>query len=342
MADLTVGKVIDSGVDNEDEVSGRTKSSGQRVRHYEIVGLLLKERMEEKLKRFKEVMKVREEVIKELARRRKELLENDSSTSMTNNLNGTTGVIRTTTAGKVGLIMPALIPKSSSSSKTKITSQLQSPLFTSRTTKIGNGNKNTSRNEMACGSTRTHGKSGYGGTTTTGYGYGGGYNAQGVGSGGNTGLRQRPTGNGGGNGIATSSSSYNNNNNNYTSHRYGRPEKADDDHKNINNEHADQQSLLQIQERRTMRRTKDRLRSARQAEAQLADLTGMFGKMSELIHSQGETLEKIEDDVEAGHEYINAGVEEIGKLQQIKKGNRSLIVKVFAILIFFIIAMRWF
>ena len=74
----------------------------------------------------------------------------------------------------------------------------------------------------------------------------------------------------------------------------------------------------------------------------LADLTNMFGKMSEMIRNQGETLTKIEDDVEAGHDNVNEGAKEIGKLYEITKGNRSLIIKVFAILIFFIIAMKWF
>jgi t-SNARE complex subunit (syntaxin) len=82
------------------------------------------------------------------------------------------------------------------------------------------------------------------------------------------------------------------------------------------------------------------LDEARQAETALGELGTLFGKMSSLIVRQGETLEKIEDDVEAAHADVMAGQDEIAKLYSIKKGNRPLIIKTFAILIFLIIFMR--
>jgi syntaxin 5 len=82
------------------------------------------------------------------------------------------------------------------------------------------------------------------------------------------------------------------------------------------------------------------LDEARQAETALGELGTLFGKMSSLIVEQGETLEKIEDDVEAAHADVMAGQDEIAKLYSIKKGNRPLIIKTFAILIFLIIFMR--
>ena len=94
--------------------------------------------------------------------------------------------------------------------------------------------------------------------------------------------------------------------------------------------------------RRENRQTQNRLDSARQAEQSLAELTTMFSKMTNLIHSQGETLVKIEDDVEAAMDHVEAGREEIVKLYEWTQGNRGLILKIFALLIFFIIFMKFY
>ena len=96
----------------------------------------------------------------------------------------------------------------------------------------------------------------------------------------------------------------------------------------------------QIQMRQQKRETQQRLDEARQAETMLGELGQLFGKMSTLITQQGETLEKIEDDVECALVDVKAGQEELTKLYSIKKGNRPLIIKTFAILIFLIIFMR--
>jgi syntaxin 5 len=98
----------------------------------------------------------------------------------------------------------------------------------------------------------------------------------------------------------------------------------------------------QIQMRRENRQTQNRLESANQAEKSLAELTTMFSKMSNLIHTQGETLVKIEDDVEAAMDHVESGREEIVKLYEWTRGNRGLIIKVFAVLIFFIIFMKFY
>ena len=66
----------------------------------------------------------------------------------------------------------------------------------------------------------------------------------------------------------------------------------------VHDKNQDENIQTQIQKRRQARQTQNRLDSARMAEKSLAELTSMFGKMSSLIQSQGETLEKIEDDVE--------------------------------------------
>jgi hypothetical protein len=96
----------------------------------------------------------------------------------------------------------------------------------------------------------------------------------------------------------------------------------------------------QIQIREKKRQTQQRLDEARQAESTLSEVAKLYGKMSTLITQQGETLEKIEDDVECALVDVSAGQEELTKLYSIKKGNRPLIIKTFLILNFLIIFMR--
>ena len=61
-----------------------------------------------------------------------------------------------------------------------------------------------------------------------------------------------------------------------------------------------------------------------------------------MISQQSETIDKVEDDVEAAFMDVSAGQEEITVLYSIKKGNRALIIKTFAMLIFLIIFMRFY
>ena len=150
---------------------------------------------------------------------------------------------------------------------------------------------------------------GYGGYANSGYGgasYGGA----------TTGMRQRrPTT------SATTSSS--------SSSSFGQ------------NDHASELQT-QILERKQRRQTQNRLASAQEAERTLADLGNVFGKMSTLIVQQGETVDRLEDDVEAAAVDVAAGQAEIQTLYSLRKGNRGLILKVFGILIFFIIFMRFY
>jgi syntaxin 5 len=95
-----------------------------------------------------------------------------------------------------------------------------------------------------------------------------------------------------------------------------------------------------VQIRQQERQSQQRLAEARQAERSLATLGTVFGKMSTLLSQQAEVVDKVEDDVEAALVDVSAGQQEITILYSIKKGNRALIIKVFAILIFFIIFMR--
>jgi hypothetical protein len=140
---------------------------------------------------------------------------------------------------------------------------------------------------------------------------------------------------------------------------------------NSNTASVDPQQTLQL--RHQARQTQHRVNEARQAERSLAELGTLFGKMSvraplaeyskfgystseivshflhylsmayqSLITQQSEVIDKVEDDVEAALVDVAAGQQEITTLYSIKKGNRALIIKTFALLIFFIVFMRFY
>merc|ERR1719329_130133 len=90
---------------------------------------------------------------------------------------------------------------------------------------------------------------------------------------------------------------------------------------NIPNDQKDQQQSQQQQySQRT--KTRQRLEEARKAERSIAELTQVFGKMASLVSAQEEVLENIEYDVENSYMETDAASKEIGKLYDIKKGNR--------------------
>jgi len=99
---------------------------------------------------------------------------------------------------------------------------------------------------------------------------------------------------------------------------------------------------MRMQKRQQQRQTENRLQEAHEAEHKLAELGTMFSKMTSLITQQGEVLEKVEDDMEAGLSEVTAGQQEITTLYSLKKGNRGLIIKLFSLLIFLIIFMRFY
>ena len=176
----------------------------------------------------------------------------------------------------------------------------------------------------------TGGAQGYGGGYGGGYGcyrgstYGGGY--------GGGGMRRRPN--------AAATGAYHPYSQQHRQQAYD-PAMVDDNSKKTD---GDDVSAVQsaIQARRARRETQSRMESARAAERSLAELGTMFTKMADLVSMQAETVTTIEDDVEAAQIDVHAGQEEIQKLYGITKGNRGLIIKVFGILIFFIVFMRFY
>jgi len=100
--------------------------------------------------------------------------------------------------------------------------------------------------------------------------------------------------------------------------------------------------LIQEQQGYMPRATqRDRMRTAERVEASIAQMGELFGQMANLVMAQGETISRIEDDVEAGLIDVEAGHSEMNKFLEITKGNRGIILKIFALLIFFIILFMW-
>lgn len=80
-----------------------------------------------------------------------------------------------------------------------------------------------------------------------------------------------------------------------------------------------------------------RLQTAERVEASIAQLGELFGQMATLVMDQGETLARIEDDVEAGLDNTVEGHKELQNFLAITRGNRGIILKIFGLLVFFIL-----
>jgi t-SNARE complex subunit (syntaxin) len=104
------------------------------------------------------------------------------------------------------------------------------------------------------------------------------------------------------------------------------------------------QHLQQQQQQQFMHSnaSQQRVEEAVLVEQTLASIGQLYGKMSSVIAEQAEQITSIEDDVEAAHTDVLHGREQIGILYEIKKGNRPLILKTYALLIFFIVVMRFY
>lgn len=320
--------VQDNAAQASSSMRSKVKSSSQRIRHYTFIAECLQGIVEKRMKSFKDILEVRGNVIKDQTQRRKRLLQSSDQqrTIQSHNTvhrrpmnNGMTGSLPSSRLSNRG--RDANRNELIGGSSTKPKSQLTSPLFSSASS---NTNPNHSNKSNGYGY-------GYGGSGMNKYTPSASLSAYGSTS--TTGLRQRNT--------ASAPNPY---------HRseYGNPttmqsSSSSQDYSEEDKGHGNQQYVQsQIQTRRQNRQTQSRLDNARLAEKSLAELTTMFGKMSSLIQKQGETLVKIEDDVEAAALHVDAGAQEIDKLYEFTKGNRALIIKVFGILIFFVVFMKWY
>lgn len=82
---------------------------------------------------------------------------------------------------------------------------------------------------------------------------------------------------------------------------------------------------------------RSRLKKAQKIEASIAQMGQLFVQMASLVMEQSETLGRIEDDVEAGLVDTITAHESMNDFYNVTKGNRAMILKVFLLLIFFIV-----
>lgn len=290
-------------------------ATSQYQRHTQLIATWLESVATKQMAKLKEILKVRGNVLADQAQRRK--LLNPQGNSNSNGTNN--GANNRPQSAMTSLEPKKMAPKA-----------MDTPLFNMKPLPkpaYGKGNYtngaalSSQPTAAAASSAPTYARvNPYGGGGATG-GYGGG----GGGYGGGTGSYY-----GGGGPPSTSGM------------RQRRPKASSGMMQQDNPEQDAAQIQMQIQKRQQQRQTETRLQEAQQAERTLAELGTMFSKMTNLISQQAEVLENIEDDVEAGLAEVSAGQEEITTLYALKKGNRGLIIKVFSLLIFFIIFMRFY
>lgn len=323
---------------------GRTK---QRTRHYEVVAQDLLSQGKRRTASFQEALEKRGEVLKEQAQRRKILSTGASENCATaaafsSALANDNGVVNTgpssgrnATIGVVNRPYGTLASSFYSASSTP--SQLNAPLFTRTSGSVATMSRKKNTGISKEGSAAPMSEA----DKERIFLEDASIHSRSLNS---SGMRQRRK--------ATQISSdlskqINGSGNTYSSSAYASAYKTNgyDPHLSNNMEHykaedVSNKTQIQLQHRRQARETKARLENARQAERAIYELGNMFSKMATLIHSQAQHIEKIEDDVELANHDVNAGHEEITKLFDITKGNRSLIVKVFVILIVMILFLR--
>lgn len=80
-----------------------------------------------------------------------------------------------------------------------------------------------------------------------------------------------------------------------------------------------------------------RAEAVQNVQRTIGELAQMFSKMAVLVTAQEEMIQRIDDDVDQANLNLQQGQEHLLKFYQYVSSNRSLIIKVFLILIFFVI-----
>jgi hypothetical protein len=321
-----------------------SSSSSQRRKHYEILSQQLESLAKERTDQLKLELETRSQVLRDQSHRRKLLASGgvggpaaaNSISSGSNAMSASLGTRR---------MQPVTRLPAQNTVTLNAASQFQSPLFTA----TAGGNAATMN---ATASSNNNAYAGYAGSSTTttpsvsttsdtsrggqvgGYaGYGGTLSAPPSFA---TGMRQRKQQN-------SHPSPYQMQSQQQSTQSKSHIQIDNGNEDNDYNEKYNKSSTSmtqQISMRREQRATHMRAQQARLAEKSIAELGVMFHKMSSLIVQQGETLERIEDDVESAGLDIDAGHGELVKVYGMTKGNRGLILKVFGVLIFLIIFMK--
>lgn len=81
----------------------------------------------------------------------------------------------------------------------------------------------------------------------------------------------------------------------------------------------------------------ERREAVHQVESAVVELGTMFSRMATMVAEQGEVVNRIDDDTEISHMHVKQGQSELEKYFRNLQGDRALILKLFAVLIFFIV-----
>jgi syntaxin 5 len=105
---------------------------------------------------------------------------------------------------------------------------------------------------------------------------------------------------------------------------------------NVKAEFYSHQQFSEGKSQQMLKKDDHRLRQAEKAEASIKQIGQLFTQMATLVAEQSEVILRIEDDVEAGIAHTIEGHKHLETVYEITKGNRSLIIKIFLLLIFFV------
>ncbi|KAG7392644.1 Syntaxin-5 [Phytophthora pseudosyringae] len=90
---------------------------------------------------------------------------------------------------------------------------------------------------------------------------------------------------------------------------------------------------VQQQQYRPREDAQTRYNNAAQVESTIVEITGMYTRMATMVAEQGEIISRIDDDMDVAQTNVEAAHGELLKLFNMVQGNRSLILKIFLVLI---------
>ena len=79
------------------------------------------------------------------------------------------------------------------------------------------------------------------------------------------------------------------------------------------------------------------MEESRQMESTLADITTAMNKFGNIVVEQGQTIDRIDDNMDTVNTNVDAGQNELLKLYKNMSSDRGFIVKVFLTLMFLIV-----
>ncbi|CAI5741848.1 unnamed protein product [Hyaloperonospora brassicae] len=91
--------------------------------------------------------------------------------------------------------------------------------------------------------------------------------------------------------------------------------------------------MQQQQQYRPREDNQTRYNNAAQVESTIVEITGMYTRMATMVAEQGEIISRIDDDMDIAQTNVEAAHDELLKLFHMVQGNRSLILKLFLVLI---------